>query len=117
MHLADLFTLYLLNVITVFIVSMCYNLWVVRVSHTPKWVQESEQYMEKTREKHLEQINQCLDRIELDLIRKSDSEDLEFKWEELVAKLEQIHDEMRELKDEVADIKNQVDDVENGDWS
>jgi len=55
--------------------------------------------MEKTHEKHLEQINQCLDRIELDLIRKSDSEDLEFKWEELVAKLEQIHDEVSEIKD------------------
>jgi len=62
-------------------------------------VQESEQYMEKTREKHLEQINQCLDRIELDLIRKPDSDDLEFKWEELVAKLEQIHDEVTEIKD------------------
>jgi peptidoglycan hydrolase CwlO-like protein len=73
--------------------------------------------MEKTREKHLEQINQCLDRIELDLIRKPDSDDLEFKWDELVAKLEEIHDEMKELKGEVADVKSQIEDLENGDLS
>jgi DNA repair ATPase RecN len=65
----------------------------------PLRVREREQHMEKTHEKHLEQINQCLDRIELDLMDKPDSEDLEFKWEELVAKLEQIHDEVTEIKD------------------
>ena len=78
---------------------MWYNLWVVRVSRTPRWVQERDHYMDKTREKHLEQINQCLDRIELDLMDKPDSDDLEFKWDELVAKLEQIHDEVSEIKD------------------
>jgi len=68
-------------------------------------------------ERHPEHINQCLHRIELNLMDKLDSEDLEFKWDELVAKLEQIHDEVIELKDEVSDVKSQVDGLENGDWS
>ena len=50
-------------------------------------------------ERHPEHINQCLHRIELNLMDKLGSEDLEFKWDELVAKLEQIHDEVSEIKD------------------
>jgi len=71
----------------------------------------------KIDERHPEHINQCLHQIELNLMDKLDSEDLEFKWDELVAKLEQIHDEVIELKDEVSDVKSQVDGLENGDWS
>jgi len=55
--------------------------------------------MQKTREKHLEEIGRCLDRIELGLMDKPDSEDLEFKWDELVAKLEDIQAEVTEIKD------------------
>src|SRR5215204_1107986 len=53
----------------------------------------------KIDERHPEHINQCLHRIELNLMDKPDSEDLEFKWDELGAKLEQIHDEVTEIKD------------------
>src|SRR5215210_7391700 len=65
--------------------------------------------MEKTREKHLEQINQCLDRIERDLMDKPDSEDLEFKWEELVADLGAIHDEVIEVKDNLACVMDSAE--------
>ena len=55
--------------------------------------------MDKTREKHLEEIGRCVERIELDLIKMPDSEDLEFKWDELVAKLEDIQGEVTVTKD------------------
>ncbi len=55
--------------------------------------------MQKTREKHLEEIRRCLDRIESGLMDKPDSEDLEFKWDELEWKLEDIQAEVTEIKD------------------
>jgi hypothetical protein len=99
----------LFNVIIVLIVCMCYSSWVIRVSCVHLRVQEREQYMDKTREEHLEQINQCLDRIELDLMAKPDSEDLEFKWEESVANLEAIHDDVIEVKDNLEDVMDSAD--------
>jgi len=65
--------------------------------------------MDKTREKNLEEINQCLDRIELDLIRKAETDNLEFMWEELVASLEAIHDEVRVLKDDLEAVHDHID--------
>ena len=65
--------------------------------------------MDKTREKHLEQINQCLNRIELDLMDKPDSEDLEFKWEESVAKLEGIQVEVTEIKDYLVGVMDRFE--------
>src|SRR5215218_5253411 len=109
MHLTHLFTMYVLNIITNFTFSMCYNPWVTIVSRTHLGVQESEQYMEKTREKHLEEISQCLDRIERDLIRKPESDDLDFKWEELEWKLEEIHEEVTELKDGMEGVMDRVE--------
>jgi uncharacterized coiled-coil DUF342 family protein len=63
--------------------------------------------MEKTREKHLQEISQCLDRIERDLIKKPDSEDLEFQWDELVAKLAKLED----IPVEVTDIRDGLEGV------
>ena len=65
--------------------------------------------MEKTREKHLEQISQCLDRIELDLMDKLDSEDLEFKWDELVCMLENISSEVSEVKDNLEGVMDRFE--------
>ena len=65
--------------------------------------------MEKTREKHLEEINQRLDRIESDLMDKPDSEDLEFKWDELGAMLGNISFEVSEVKDNLACVMDSAE--------
>jgi uncharacterized coiled-coil DUF342 family protein len=72
-------------------------------------VQESEQYLDKTRGKHLEGFDASLQRIEEALYEKLDRDDLEFKWDELVTNLEAIHDDVIEVKDGLEDVMDRAD--------
>ncbi len=64
--------------------------------------------MEKSREKHLDQIEGQLLEIKEILWDKPDRIDLEY---EVVPKLEEIHYAVEELQGDLEDVKSQLDDL------
>jgi chromosome segregation ATPase len=99
--------MYVLNIITNFILSMCYNPWVTIVSRTQFGVREREALM-KLHELNPDQIEVRLRRIEDALRQKANLEDVE-------TTLEGLRDEVDDLRGELADVESSIDDLESGD--
>jgi uncharacterized coiled-coil DUF342 family protein len=63
----------------------------------------------KLNKEQLGEITKQLDRIESEMMAKADSEDLEFKWAELVSTLDAVHEEVRVLKDDLKAVHGHID--------
>src|SRR5215217_4872063 len=113
MRLIHLFTMYVSNMITSFIFSMCYNPWVIRVSRTHlEGARKRATYARYARTASGSDRRAAAG-IEVTLSEKLDRVDLEYQLSEgvleITSKLEEIHDDLREVHGELEDVKFKLD--------